>query len=61
MGPTPGYVIGTDGLALVDGTGVRMPMSASYRLDDTCQENHGEQPGALVALSPDDWVVERDP
>jgi C-terminal processing protease CtpA/Prc len=59
--PTPGYVIWTDGLALVDGTGVRMPMSASYRLDGTCQENHGEQPDALVPLSPEDWLADRDP
>jgi tricorn protease len=58
---TPGYVIWTDGLALVDGTAVRMPMSASYRLDGTCQENHGEQPDAVVPLTPDDWVEERDP
>ncbi|MEW6160835.1 MAG: S41 family peptidase, partial [Verrucomicrobiota bacterium] len=59
--PTPGYVIWTDGLSLVDGTGARMPMSASYRLDGTPQENLGEQPDVRVPLTPDDWLAERDP
>jgi len=59
--PTPGYVIWTDGLSLVDGTGARMPMSASYRLDGTPQENCGEKPDIQVALSPEDWSAGRDP
>jgi C-terminal processing protease CtpA/Prc len=59
--PTPGYVIWTDGLSLVDGTGARMPMSASYRLDGSPQENHGEKPDYQVTLSPEDWLENRDP
>jgi C-terminal processing protease CtpA/Prc len=59
--PTPGYVIWTDGLSLVDGTAARVPMSASYRLDGTPQENMGEQPDFLVPLTPGDWLARRDP
>lgn len=59
--PTPGYVIWTSELRLVDGTGARMPMSGAYRLDGTNLENQGEQPDLRVALSPEDWLAERDP
>jgi C-terminal processing protease CtpA/Prc len=59
--PTPGYVIWTDALKLVDGTSARMPQSGSYRLDGTTQENNGEQPDMLVPMSPDDWLAGRDP
>ena len=38
-----------------------MPMSASYRLDSTPQENRGEPPDFNVALSPEDWLENRDP
>jgi Tol biopolymer transport system component len=58
---TPGYVIWTDGLKLVDGTSARMPQSGSYRLDGTTQENDGERPDIVIPLTPDDWVAERDP
>src|SRR5439155_6485495 len=59
--PTPGYVIWTDALKLVDGTSARMPQSGAFRLDGTNEENIGEQPDVLVPLSPDDWLAERDP
>jgi C-terminal processing protease CtpA/Prc len=59
--PTPGYVIWTSGLNLVDGTEARMPQSGFYRLDGTPQENHGEHPDYLVDLKPDDWLAGRDP
>ncbi len=59
--PTPGYVIWTDSLKLVDGTGARMPQSGFYRLDGTTQENNGEAPDVEVGLSPDDWLADRDP
>jgi C-terminal processing protease CtpA/Prc len=59
--PTPGYVIWTDSMKLVDGTGARMPQSGFYRLDGTTQENNGEQPDVRVPMSPEDWVAERDP
>jgi tricorn protease len=59
--PTPGYVIWTDSLRLVDGTSARMPQSGSYRLDGTNEENLGEAPDIQVALTPEDWLSERDP
>jgi C-terminal processing protease CtpA/Prc len=59
--PTPGYVIWTDSLKLVDGTSARMPQTGSYRLDGSNQENEGEHPDIQVPLSPDDWLAERDP
>jgi len=58
---TPGYVIWTDGLTLVDGTSARMPQSGFYRLDGTTQENNGEKPDVQVPLTPDDWLKGRDP
>jgi len=58
---TPGYVIWTDALRLVDGTSARMPQSGSYRLDGSTQENDGERPDIVVALTPDDWLAGRDP
>lgn len=59
--PTPGYVIWTSSLSLVDGTNARMPMTGHYRLDGTPIENNGEVPDIDVSLTPDDWVNERDP
>ncbi|MCC6727875.1 MAG: PD40 domain-containing protein [Chthonomonadales bacterium] len=59
--PTPGYVIWTWGLPLVDGTNGRMPGSGVYRLDGTPLEDMGEKPDVRVALSPEDWLAERDP
>ena len=59
--PTPGYVIWTDGLRLVDGTGARLPMSGAFRLDGTNMENNGEQPDVRVPLSAEDWLAARDP
>ena len=58
---TPGYVIWTDSLSLVDGTRARMPMTGAYRLDGTPMENLGEKPDIEVPLSPDDYLNERDP
>jgi C-terminal processing protease CtpA/Prc len=59
--PTPGYVIWTTEMRLVDGTGARMPQSGVFRLDGTNMENQGEQPDILVPMSPADWLAERDP
>ncbi len=58
---TPGYVIWTDALSLVDGTKARMPMTGAYRLDGSPMENNGEKPDIEVRLSPDDWLSNRDP
>ncbi|RYG70710.1 hypothetical protein EON80_07135, partial [bacterium] len=59
--PTPGYVIWTTGLGLVDGTSARMPMSGVYRLDGTNMEDLGEQPDVKVPMSNADWQSDRDP
>jgi C-terminal processing protease CtpA/Prc len=59
--PTPGYVIWTESLRLVDGTMARMPESGVYRLDGTPQENLGEQPYVSIDLTPEDWLADRDP
>jgi tricorn protease len=59
--PTPGYVIWTSSLGLVDGTSARMPQSGVFRLDGTPQENIGEKPDFQIPLTPDDWLANRDP
>jgi tricorn protease len=59
--PTPGYVIWTYDLRLVDGTGARLPLSGAYRLDGSNQENIGEIPDHRVPLTPEDWLAGRDP
>lgn len=59
--PTPGYVIWTSELRLVDGTGARMPGGGVFRLDGSNMENNGEKPDIRVPLSPEDWLAGRDP
>lgn len=59
--PTPGYVIWTSDLRLVDGTRARMPGSGVYRADGSPMENLGEKPDVAVALSTEDWLEQRDP
>ena len=59
--PTPGYVIWTWGLSLVDGTSARMPGSGVYRKDGSPMEDLGEQPDVMVPLSNEDWLADRDP
>jgi len=59
--PTPGYVISTLDLPLVDGTRARMPMLGVYRLDGTPHENNGEKPDYTVPFPPEDWIAGRDP
>ena len=59
--PTPGYVIWTSELRLVDGTVARMPQSGVFRLDGTNMENLGEKPDVQVWLTPGDWLAGRDP
>jgi tricorn protease len=58
---TPGYVIWTWGLGLVDGTGARMPQQGAYRIDGSNMENNGEKPDIAVWMTPEDWLAERDP
>ncbi|MCW5934640.1 MAG: PD40 domain-containing protein [Fimbriimonadia bacterium] len=58
---TPGYVIWTWGLGLVDGTGARMPQQGSFRKDGTNLENNGEKPDVAVWMTPEDWLSGKDP
>ncbi len=58
---TPGYVIATWELRLVDGTGARMPQLGIFRKDGSNMENNGEKPDIEVWISPEDWLAERDP
>jgi C-terminal processing protease CtpA/Prc len=59
--PTPGYVIWTWGLPLLDGTSGRLPGSGVYRLDGSPMENLGEKPDVLVPLTAEDYLAQRDP
>ncbi len=59
--PTPGYVIWTGGLPLIDGTSARMPGSGQWRKDGSPLENMGEKPDVMVPLSTEDWMAKRDP
>ena len=58
---TPGYVIYTYGLPLVDGTQARMPSTGVYRLDGSPLENMGQKMDYEVAFSWDDYSANRDP
>ncbi|MBL8088537.1 MAG: PD40 domain-containing protein [Chthonomonas sp.] len=58
--PTPGYVIWTYELTLVDGTSARLPTAGVYRLDGTPLENNGQQPDIQVELSVDEYLAGRD-
>jgi len=59
--PTPGYVIWTYGMRLVDGTNARMPTSGVYRLDGTPLENMGQQPDIRVDITPEQYFAGQDP
>ena len=59
--PTPGYVIWTYGMGLVDGTSARMPLSGAWRLDGTPTEGMGEEPDIHVELTGEDYRLGRDP
>ncbi len=59
--PTPGYVIWTWGSRLVDGTSIRMPMGAVYRMDGSPMENIGQQPDIRVPWTNEDFLAGRDP
>ena len=58
---TPGYVIWTFGLRLVDGTGARMPTSGVYRLDGSPLEDRGEVPDYDVEITPEQYFAGQDP
>ncbi|MFQ3667576.1 MAG: S41 family peptidase [Fimbriimonadaceae bacterium] len=54
--PTPGYVIGTYSLTLVDGTSARMPTWGVFRMDGTSLENLGERPDIRVPMDNDAFI-----
>jgi tricorn protease len=58
--PTPGYVIYTGGLPLVDGTNARMPGTGVYRLDGTPLENMGVVPDIQVENDPVEFLMGTD-
>lgn len=59
--PTPGYVIWTYSMGLVDGTSARMPLAGAWRLDGSPTENLGEEPDIRVELTAEDYRLGRDP
>lgn len=59
--PTPGYVIYTYGLTLVDGTSARMPSTGSFRLDGSNMENNGQRPDVRVEITPEQYLRGADP
>ena len=59
--PTPGYVIYTGGLRLVDGTIARMPGTGVYQLDGTPLEDRGQEPDVKVDISPEQFFAGQDP
>ncbi len=59
--PTPGYVISTYGMGLVDGTRARMPAWGVYRLDGSNMENQGQQPDVRVPWTADQYLDGVDP
>lgn len=59
--PTPGYVIATVGLPLVDGTSARMPFIGVFRIDGSNMENNGEKPDYQLEIPVEDYLAGRDP
>jgi tricorn protease len=59
--PTPGYVIGTYGGALVDGTQFRLPSWGWYTAEGVNMENLGIPPDYYVELTAEDVAANRDP
>jgi len=58
--PTPGYVIYTYGLQLVDGTIARMPSTGVYRLDGSPLENMGVVPDFALENDPVEFLAGKD-
>ncbi len=59
--PTPGYVIGTYGGQLIDGTGYRIPMWGWFTADGKNMENNGVRPDIEVVNDPDSVRAGKDP
>lgn len=59
--PTPGYVIWTGGLRLVDGTSARMPGAGVFRLNGISLENNGVEPDIKVPITREQYFANEDP
>ena len=59
--PTPGYVIYTGGLQLVDGTNARMPGTGVFTLEGENLEDNGRQPDVRVDITPEQYLRGEDP
>jgi tricorn protease len=59
--PTPGYVIWTGGLRLVDGTNARMPGAGVYRLNGISLEDNGVQVDYKVPITREQYFEGIDP
>ena len=59
--PTPGYVIYTGGLTLIDGTVARMPGTGSFTLAGENLEDNGRQPDVKVDITPEQYLRGEDP
>ncbi len=59
--PTPGYVIYTGGLRLVDGTNARMPGTGAFTLEGENLEDNGRQPDVKVDITPEQYLRGEDP
>ena len=58
--PTPGYVIGTYGGKLADGTGFRLPSWGWYTAEGKNMENLGIPPDIYVENTAEDFAANRD-
>jgi len=58
--PTSGYVIGTWGHKLMDGSRMRLPAFGWYTLKGKDLENNGVEPDVLVKMSPENYIEDND-
>jgi tricorn protease len=59
--PTGGFVIGTDGVSLIDGSAFRTPRIGVYSVRGVNMEKEGVKPDVQIELGPDDLAKGRDP
>ncbi|MCL1827608.1 MAG: S41 family peptidase, partial [Candidatus Cloacimonetes bacterium] len=59
--PTSGSVIGTGEESFMDGSSIRMPRHAWFRLNKENQELNGVKPNIIVDITPDDMIHGNDP
>jgi len=59
--PTGGFVIGTDGVSLIDGSAFRTPRIGVYSVRGVNMEKEGVKPDVSVDLSPNDMINGQDP